>query len=137
MSLLSMLKLYISLKIMILVFLMFKCSPALACSSFTFIRSHFKSQLPFAIKISRCRNPLRFFQSEVLRLYFSALEPWVVWSVLLPSCSSRFICMQMWDHPVCQLPLCHKSSLPGCQSLPLLLLWMNVSSLASWFWTSI
>ena len=25
-------------------------------------------------------NPHRFFQSEVLRLYFTVLEPWVVWS---------------------------------------------------------
>ena len=30
-------------------------------------------------------NPHRCFQSEVLRLYFLALEPWVAWSVSLPS----------------------------------------------------
>ena len=31
---------------------------------------------------------------------------------LAPPCSSRFICMRMWDHSVCQQPLCHESSLP-------------------------
>ena len=36
-------------------------------------------------------NPPRFFQSEVLRLYFPALETWVVCFVSLPSCSSWFI----------------------------------------------
>ena len=40
---------------------------------------------------SCCLNPHRFFQSKVLRLYFPALEPWVAWSVSLPSCSSWFI----------------------------------------------
>ena len=42
--------------------------------------------------LSCCRNPYRSFQSEVLSLYFPALEPWVVQSVSLPSCSSWFIC---------------------------------------------
>ena len=74
----------------------------------------------------------RCFQSEVLRLYFPTLEPWVVWSVLLPSCSSQFICMQTWDHPLFQPLPCHKSSLPRCPSLPLPLVWMNVSSLNPW-----
>ena len=40
-------------------------------------------------------NPHRFLQSEVLRFYFPALEPWVVWSILLPTCISQFILMQM------------------------------------------
>ena len=87
-----------------------------------------------------CLNLHRCFQSEALRLYFPVLEPWVVRSDLLPSCSSQFICMQMWDCPVCkplphwvcQLLPCHKSSLPGCPSPPLLLVWMNVSSLIPW-----
>ena len=35
-------------------------------------------------------------------------------------------------HWVLQLPPCRKSSLPGCLSLPLLLVWMNVSSLSPW-----
>ena len=30
------------------------------------------------------------------------LEPWVLWFVLLPSCSSWFICKQMWDCLLCQ-----------------------------------
>ena len=91
---------------------------------------------------SCCLNPHRFFQSEVLRLYFPALEPWVVWSVSLPSCSSWFICTQRWDLPLCQPPPCSPGSSschlstsplhPSCLSLPLLLIWMNVSSLTPW-----
>ena len=57
-------------------------------------------------------NPHRFFQSEVLRLYFLALEPWVLQSVSLLSCSSRFIRTLMWDYPVFQPLPCHVSSLP-------------------------
>ena len=58
-----------------------------------------------------CRlNPHRFFQSEILRLYFHAMELWVSRSVWLPSCSSRFICTQIWDHSLHQLPLCSASS---------------------------
>ena len=53
-----------------------------------------------------CCNPHRFLQLEVLRLYFLTLEPWVVHSVLLPSCSSWFICMQMRDNPFHQQPPC-------------------------------
>ena len=53
-------------------------------------------------------------------LYFPMLEPWVVRCLLLPSCSSWFIHMQMWDHPLHQLPPhpvlqpppCHESSPP-------------------------
>ena len=81
---------------------------------------------------SRCLNPHRFFQSEVLRLYFPELEPWVAQSVSLPSCSSWFICTRMWDCPVHQLLPRHESSLPGCPSAPLLQVWMNVSSLTAW-----
>ena len=56
-------------------------------------------------------NHHRFLQSEVLRLYFPKLEPWVVWSVLLPSCSSQFMQTQTWDHLVLQpLPCCVSSS---------------------------
>ena len=84
-------------------------------------------------------NPHRYFQLEALRLYFPMLEPWVVWSVSLPRCSSQFI--RMWiaqlarsclSHPVLQTPPCHKSSLPSYTALPLLLVWMNVSSLTPW-----
>ena len=85
-------------------------------------------------------NPHRCFQSEVLGVYFPALEPWVAWSVSLPSCSYLFIRMQMWDCPLHQpLPIpvlwwppCCESSPPGCPSPPLLPLWMNVSSLTPW-----
>ena len=44
-------------------------------------------------------------------------------------CSSWFICMQMWDYSVLQLPPCLRSSLPSCPSPSLLPVWMNVSSL--------
>ena len=59
---------------------------------------------------SHCHNPHRFLQLEVLRLYFPMLEPYVAWSVSLPSCPSWFI--RMWDNLVCQPPPCHASSLP-------------------------
>ena len=58
-------------------------------------------------------NPHRFLQPEILRLYFPTLEPWATWSVLLPSCSSWLIRMQIWDCPVHQPPPCCISSLPG------------------------
>ena len=80
---------------------------------------------------SHCHlNPPRCPQPEVLRLYFPVLEPWVVQSDSLPSCSSQFIFMQMWYHRVLQPPFCHESSPPSCPSLPLLPVWMNVSSLS-------
>ena len=85
-------------------------------------------------------TPHRFFQSEVLSLYFPTLEPWVVQSVSLPSHSSWFTRTQMWDllvlqpppRLVCQLPPCCESSPPSYLSLPLLPVWMNVSSLTPW-----
>ena len=57
-------------------------------------------------------NPHRFFQSEVLRLYFPSLEPWVLWFVSVPSCSLWFIQTLTGDHLLCQLLPCHLSSLP-------------------------
>ena len=74
------------------------------------------------------------------------LEPWVAWTVSLPSCSSQFICMQGWEYLLCQQPPCpvckpppclpwssshifQESSPPGFPSPPLLPIWMNVSSL--------
>ena len=81
---------------------------------------------------SHCHlNPHKCFQSEALRLHFPALEPWVAQSVLLPTCSSQFIHMQMWDRPLCQLagpPATTWSQ----SSPPLLPVWMNVSSLTPW-----
>ena len=90
-----------------------------------------------------CHHNLnRFFQSEVWRVYIPALEPWVTWSVSLPSCSSWFICMKMWDHPLHQPPPCPPWSSsshlavsplhPSCPSHPVLLVQMNVSSLTPW-----
>ena len=68
---------------------------------------------------SHCHlNPHRCFSSEVLRLYFPALEPWVARSVSLPSCSSWFMCTQMWDFLVYQL-------LPCCESSPS---WLQIST---------
>ena len=73
-----------------------------------------------AASFSCCLNPQRFLQSEVLGLYFPTLESWIVWSVLLPSCSFQFILMQMWDRLVCQPLPCYRSSLPAlCVSNPL------------------
>ena len=84
-----------------------------------------------------CRlNPHRCFQSEALRLYFLKLGPWVVWSVLLPSCSSQFIHTRMWDSLLHQPLLCLVCQLPCMSPLlpspPLLLVWMNVSCLIPW-----
>ena len=87
---------------------------------------------------SCCRNPHRFFQSEVLRLYFPTKEPWVARSVSLPSCSSQLNHTWMWDISVHQLPPhlpqsashhlvmhpCH----PRLPSPLLLLVWKTVSS---------
>ena len=42
-----------------------------------------------ARSFSHLHNPHRFLQPEILRLYFLALQPWIVWSVLLPICSSQ------------------------------------------------
>ena len=75
---------------------------------------------------STTTTPTGFFQSEVLRLHFPSLEPWVAQSALLPSCSPQFMRTQMWDcllllllpHLVCQLP-------PFCKSSPL---WLLVST---------
>ena len=86
------------------------------------------------------------------------LEPWVVWSFLLPCHSSLFIYVRMWGHRFCQPPPCgvcqlqpglHRSTIrhlagsascclatsplhPSCPSPPLLPVWMNVSSLSPW-----
>ena len=57
------------------------------------------------------------FQSEFSGLSSPSLEPWVVRSVSLPSYSSQFICLQMWDHLVRQpLPHLVHHLLPCCES---------------------
>ena len=71
---------------------------------------------------------------------FPYLEPWVVQSASLPCHSSRFIYTPMWGRGVCQpppcgvrqLPPCRESSPPSCPSPPLLLVWVNISSLTPW-----
>ena len=65
---------------------------------------------PIRLEVSPATS--RIFQSEYLRLYFPTLESWVARSVLLPICSSWFIRTQMWDHWLCKLPPCHKSTPP-------------------------
>ena len=57
-------------------------------------------------------QPPWVFSISGLRFYFPVPEPWVARSVSLSSCSSRFICTQMWDCPVLQLPPCRLSSSP-------------------------
>ena len=75
-------------------------------------------------------NSHKILWPEVMRLYFPTLKSWVAQSVLLPSCSSWVIHKQMWDHLVCHLATCPLH--PSFLSLPLLLVWMNVSSLTPW-----
>ena len=79
------------------------------------------NELPSEARSFSCHlNPHRFFQSEVLRLYFPTWEPWVVCSVLLLSCSSWFIHTQMWDCFVHQLlPFCEFSPPWLCITAPL------------------
>ena len=77
-------------------------------------------------------QPSKVFTVKGFEALFPALEPWVAWSVSLPSCSSWFICTQMQDHPVLQLLPCCESSPTCCLSLPLLQVWMDVSSLTTW-----
>ena len=64
------------------------------------------------------------FSISGLRLYFPALEPWVSRSVSLPSCSSQFVCTQMWDHPLHQLLPCW----PATTLPPVLSAWLPVST---------
>ena len=80
---------------------------------------------------SCCCNPHRFFSVRGFEALFSRTGALVVGSVSLPSCSSQFIHMQMWDRPLCQLagpPATTWSQ----SSPPLLPVWMNVSSLTPW-----
>ena len=83
-------------------------------------------------------NPHRFLQWEVLRLSFPMLGSWVVQSVSFPSCSSLFISMWMWDHPLHQLPSCWPGLLPlhpSCPSPPLLPVWYFLTPWLSDFHT--
>ena len=85
-------------------------------------------------------QPPQVFSIRGLRLYFPTLEPWVVQSVSLPSCSSQFIRTWVRDHLLHQPPPnwipqqlpCPESSPPSCPSPLLLPVWINVSSLTPW-----
>ena len=64
-------------------------------------------------------QPSQLFPIHDLRLYFPALEPWVAQSVLLPSCTSWFICPRMWVwHHLLHQPLLHwvLQPQPCCES---------------------
>ena len=56
-------------------------------------------------------SPCSFFHSEVLRLYFPTLEPWVAGFVLFPSCSSWLA--------VCKCGTAHSASCHFASSLDL------------------
>ena len=83
-------------------------------------------------------EPPQIFTARGLRLSALVLELWAVWSILLLSCSSRFIHKQMWDRLLHQ-PICNPPQSSSCllamslsARLPistLQLVWMIVSSL--------
>ena len=89
-----------------------------------------------------CLNPHRFLQPEVLRLYFPALEPGLhdcltpqLFFLVCPHANVRLPTRPATASPalVLWLPPSSESSPPNsCQSPPLLLVWMDVSSLTSW-----
>ena len=80
-----------------------------------------------------CHHNLhRCFQSEVLRLYFPTLEPWVAWSVSLPSCCSWLSAGKCGTAQSFTCCLAARPLSPGFLCLPLLPVWMNVSSLIPW-----
>ena len=73
------------------------------------------------------------------------LEHWVAWSILIHSCSSWYLHVNVHKLLPClvpqpavlpalvlQPPPCHELFPPGCLSLLLLPVWMNVSSLTPW-----
>ena len=85
-----------------------------------------------AQSFSHCHNPHRFFQSEVLRLYFPHWNPGLRSlshsPVFPPRLSARI-------YGIAQFASCHLAAsplLPSCPSLPLLPVWMNVSPLTAW-----
>ena len=62
---------------------------------------------PEAGSFSRCLNPHRFFSARGFEALFPLLETWVVWSISLSSCFSRFI------HPNVGLPTTPAAASPG------------------------
>ena len=85
-------------------------------------------------------DPHRFFQSEVLRLYFPTLELWigqsVTWSTScclagqLQPCPPHSTISHLAGSASRRLATSPPCS--GCPSPPLLLFWMSVSSLSPW-----
>ena len=85
-------------------------------------------------RFSRCCNPHRCFQSEArgfISLCWSSGLHGLSCSPVVPPClparkcgTSRSSSCRLAAHPL------H----PGCPSLPLLPVWMNVSSLTTWLW---
>ena len=81
------------------------------------------SPVRLGVSPAAASTPTDVYSQRFLRFSFPMLEPWVAWSISLPSCSSQFTCTQMWDG---QPPPCLLSS------LLLLPVWMNVSYLTRW-----
>lgn len=76
---------------------------------------------------SCCHNPHRIFQSEVLRLYFPALEPWVLRLPHSPFVPPRLFIPKFVSTQFASHHLAMSSLHPGFPSLPLLLVSMNAS----------
>ena len=77
---------------------------------------------PIRLRVSSTAETHAGFYSQRFWVFsFPMLEPWVVQSVLLPSCSSWLICTRMWVCSHLVTCPCHPSFL----SLPLLPVWMN------------
>ena len=98
-----------------------------------------KSPMRLGVSPTRHLNPHRFLQPEVWRLSLPTLEPWVVWSISLPTCCSQFIHMANMGPPATALPTWSCSHCLAthplhscCLSLSLLLVLMYVSSLTAW-----
>ena len=81
---------------------------------------------------SCCHNPIRFTARGFEPFFSLCWNPGLHGLSHSPVCSSRFIHTRMWGPPLCQAPPCQEFSPPGCPSLPLLQVWMNVSSLTPW-----
>ena len=97
-------------------------------------------------------NPHRCFQLKALRLYFPVLEAWVGRTLVClaprlflpvylranvgpptpPAAASLGPPATTLPALVLLLPPCHEYSPPGCPSPPLLLVWVNLSSLTPW-----
>ena len=57
------------------------------------------------------------FYSQRAWGFISLAGVWVAQSLLLPNCSSQFICMHVWDHSACLPPPCLPQSTSHCAVL--------------------